>query len=153
MHAAAQSAVWVKEPSSDAGVIIVTSAALPKYMIDKLHLAIEHWDEVGYLVVTQSNTLMLDWLQGSGQTFETSASPSYASHLLRGVSKGSYLLDVEVGPEPSLSWLGSVRGHSLRVVKLRETMGSNNAMDNQVEGVLSMVRALVKNVLLERCVL
>ena len=63
MHAISQSAVWIKEPSADAGVVIVTSAALPKYMIDKLHVAIDDWDQVAYLAVKQSRELMLDWLR------------------------------------------------------------------------------------------
>lgn len=152
MQAISQSAVWIKEPSADAGVVIVTSAALPKYMIDKLHVAIDDWDEVAYLAVTQSRALMLDWLR-VGSNPEQSIDACDASQLLRGVSKSSFLLDVDVGAVPGLTWLGSVCGHPLRIVELGTIASSNAAMDRQVEEVLSVTRRLAKSVLQERCVI
>ncbi|BBH31255.1 transketolase [Pseudomonas sp. St290] len=148
MHAISQSAVWIKEPSADAGVVIVTSAALPKYMIDKLHVAIDDWDQVAYLAVQQSEALMVDWLRGgSGPEQLAEADACYASQLLRAVSHGSFLLDVEVGTVPGLTWLGSVHGHPLRVVELGAIATSTAAMDQQVEQVLSATRSLAKSVL------
>ncbi|MGZ0714757.1 transketolase [Pseudomonas palleroniana] len=151
MHAISQSAIWVKEPLADTGVVIVTSAALPKYMIDALHMAIDDWDQVAYLVVQQSKAFMLDWLQlGSNPTALVPATTCQASQLLRGVSKGCFLLDVEVSPIPRLAWLGSVCGHPLRVLKLGDA-ASHAALDEQVEEILSVTRTLVKSVLQERC--
>lgn len=152
MHATSQSAVWIKEPSAEAGVVIVTSAALPKYMIDKLHMAIDDWDQVAYLAVKQSRELMLDWLRvGFNPGQSTRVDACDAGQLLRYVSKGSFLLDVEVGAAPGLAWLGSVCGHPLRVVELGEVASSSAAMDRQVEAVLSATRSLAKSVLQERC--
>lgn len=154
MHAISQSAVWIKEPSADAGVVIVTSAALPKYMIDQLHVAIDDWDQVAYLAVKQSRELMLDWLRvGFNPEQSTRVDACDASQLLRCVSKGSFLLDVEVGAEPCLTWLGSVWGHALRVVELGNVGASNAAMGRQVEDVLSATRSLAKSVLQERCLI
>lgn len=154
MHAISQSAVWIKEPSADAGVVIVTSATLPKYMIDKLHVAIDDWDQVAYLAVKQSEELMVDWLRaGSGPEQSAGGYACYASQLLHGVSHESFLLDVEVGPVPSLTWLGSVRGHPLRVVELGTIASSTAAMDQQVEQVLSATRRLAKSVLQARGVI
>ncbi len=91
MHTISQSAIWVKEPLADTGVVIVTSAALPKYMIDKLHMAIDDWDQVAYLVVQQSRAFMLDWLQFGSNPIDTApATTCRASQLLRGVSKGCF---------------------------------------------------------------
>ena len=150
MHAISQSAVWIKEPSADAGVVIVTSTTLPTYMIDKLHVAIDDWDQVAYLAVKQSEALMVDWLRA-----EQSAGgyACHASELLRGVSHGSFLLDVEVGTVPGLTWLGSVHGHPLRVVELGTIASSTAAMDQQVEQVLSATRGLAKSVLQARGVI
>lgn len=152
MQMTSQSAIWIKEPSPEAGVVIVTSAALPKYMIDKLHVAIDDWDQVAYLAVQQSRELMLDWLRvGFNPGQSTRVDACDASQLLRCVSKGSFLLDVEVGAAPVLTWLGSVCGHPLRVVELGEVASSNAEMDRQVEDVLSATRSLAKSVLQERC--
>jgi hypothetical protein len=151
MHAISQSAIWVKEPLADTSVVIVTSAALPKYMIDKLHLAIDDWDQVAYLVVQQSRAFMLDWLQfGSNPMDSVPATVCRASQLLSGVSQRCFLLDVEVRPIPRLAWLGSVCGHPLRVLKLGDA-ASQAALDEQVEEILSVTRTLVKSVLQERC--
>ncbi|HEF4759618.1 TPA: transketolase [Pseudomonas putida] len=154
MHAISQSAVWLKEPSANAGVIIVTSAVLPDYMIGKLQLAIDDWDQVALLVVRQSTALMLDWLRvGSSALESTPVANCDAGHLLNGVSKGCFLLDVETGPVPGLAWLGSVCGHTLRVLEVGSVASSSAAMDRQVDGILSVTRALAKNVLQERCVI
>ncbi|MCI0993890.1 transketolase [Pseudomonas corrugata] len=154
MHALSQSAVWIKEPSADAGVVIVTSAAFPKYMIDKLHVAIDDWDQVAYLAVKESEALMLDWLRvGSGPEQSAGNPTCDASQLLRSVSHGSFLLDVEVGAVPGLTWLGSVLGHTLRVIELGAIASSTAAMDQQVEHVLSTTRSLAKSVLQARGVI
>lgn len=151
MHAISESAIWVKEPLADTGVVIVTSAALPKHMIDTLHMAIDDWDQVAYLVVRQSRAFMLDWLNvGSSPMASAPATTCRASQLLHRVSRGCFLLDVEVSPIPRLTWLGSVCGHPLRVLKLGEA-ASHAAIDKQVEEILSVTRTLVKSVLQERC--
>ncbi|MEN2397605.1 transketolase [Pseudomonas halotolerans] len=152
MHAISQSAVWIKEPSADAGVVIVTSAALPKYMIDKLHVAIDDWDQVAYLAVKQAEALMVDWLRvGSNPQPSAGGEVCYASQLLRAVPHGSFLL--EVGTFSGLTWLGSVCGHPLRVVELGEIASSTVAMDRQVEEVLLATRSLAKSVLQARGVI
>ncbi|WP_062378685.1 hypothetical protein [Pseudomonas abietaniphila] len=154
MHAISQSAVWIKEPSADVGVVIVTSAALPQYMIDKLHMAIDDWDQVAYLAIKQSEALKADWLRvGSNPEPSAEVAACYASHLLSSVSHGSFLLDVEVGTIPCLTWLGSVHGHPLRVVELDTIASSTAAMDQQVELVLSATRRLAKSVLQARGVI
>ncbi|NUU36123.1 transketolase [Pseudomonas sp. C2B4] len=154
MHAISQSAVWLKEPSVNAGVVIVTSAALPQYMIDKLHQSIDDWDEVAYLVVKQSRAFMRDWLRaGSDPDDSKLAATCHARQLLRCVAKGCFLLDVEASPIPSLTWLGSVCGHPLRVVRMGKAAASDAAMDQQVEEILSVTRTLAKSVLQERCVI
>ncbi|SDH51716.1 hypothetical protein SAMN05216588_105107 [Pseudomonas flavescens] len=154
MHAISQSAVWIKEPSADVGVVIITSAALPHYLIDKLHMAIDDWSQVAYLAVKQSEALMVDWLRvGAGAEQSAGRDACYASQLLRSVSHGSFLLDVEVGTVPGLTWLGSVRGHPLRVVELGEIASSTEAMNRQVEEVLSATRSLAKSVLQARGVI
>lgn len=154
MHEISPSAAWIKAPSADVGVVIVTSAALPHYMIDQLHAAIDDWDQVAYLAVQHSRQLMLDWLQvGSSPEPSTPTDASDAGHLLRGVAKGSFLLDVETGAELGLTWLGSVCGHPLRVVELGAVATSSEGMDQQVEHVLSATRRLAKSLLQERCAL
>ncbi|MET3455108.1 MULTISPECIES: transketolase [Pseudomonas] len=151
MHAISQSAIWVKEPLADTRVVIVTSAALPKYMIDQLHMEIDDWDQVAYLVVQQSRAFMLDWLQfGSHPIASAPATTCRAGQLLHGVSKGCFLLDVEASPIPRFTWLGSVCGHPLRVLKLGDA-ASHAAIDKQVEEILSVTRTLVKSGLQERC--
>jgi len=151
MHAISQSAIWVKEPLADTGAVIVTSAALPKYMIDTLHMAIDDWDQVAYLAVQQSRVFMLDWLQfGSNPIDSAPAITCRARQLLCGVPKGCFLLDVEVSPIPRLTWLGSVCGHPLRVLRLGDA-ASHAALDKQVEKILSVTQTLVKSVLQERC--
>lgn len=154
MHAITQSAVWIKEPSADAAVVIVTSAALPHYMIDKLHVAIDEWDQVAYLAVKQSEALMLDWLRvGSSPEQSAGGYACHASQLLRCVSHGSFLLDVEMGADSGMTWLGSVCGHPLRVVELGKVASSTAQMDQQVEAVLSATRSLAKSVLQARGVI
>ncbi|NQD96569.1 transketolase [Pseudomonas sp. CrR25] len=151
MHAISESAVWVKEPFPDVGVVIITTAALPKYIIDKLHIAIEDWTQVAYLVVKQSSEFMLDWLRA--ESIQADSSPPttcHASQLLSSVSKGCYLLDIEACPLPSLTWLGSVCGHKLRFIKLGKIELSNAAMDRHVDNILSEVRTLAKKILEER---
>ncbi|TNB85917.1 transketolase [Pseudomonas sp. Fig-3] len=151
MHTISQSAVWIKAPLTDVGVVIVTSAELPEYFIDTLQVAIKDWDQVAYLVVKQSHEFMLDWLRAGSEASESnSSSLCHASQLLRSVSKGCYLLDVEVSPLPSLTWLGSVCGHTLRFVKLGKVELTDAAMDKQVEKILSVARDLAKSVLQER---
>ncbi|MGC6371899.1 transketolase [Pseudomonas sp. K2I15] len=154
MHAISQSAVWIKQPSADAAVVIVTSVALPQYMIDKLHLAIDDWDQVAHLAIQQSEALRVDWLRaGSSPEKSAGGDACYASQLLRCVPHGSFLLDVEVGTAPGLTWLGSVCGHPLRVVELGKIASSTAAMDRQVEEVLSATRGLAKSLLQSRGVI
>ena len=148
MHGISQSAIWVKEPLAETGVVIVTSAALPAAMIDALHREIDDWDQVAYLVVEQAEALMLDWLQFGASP--TGPGTCRAGQLLRGVSKGCLLLDVEAGPVPALTWLGSVCGHPLRVFSLGDAI-SQAASNQQVEAILAVTRTLVKGVLQDRC--
>ncbi|WP_411380596.1 transketolase [Pseudomonas sp. MPB26] len=151
MHGMSQSALWVKEPLAENGVVIVTSAALPTSMIDALHRAIDDWDQVAYLVVKQAEVFMLDWLRfGADPIAPAPVSTCRASQLLCGVSKGCFLLAVEDSPVPAFTWLGSVCGHPLRVFQ-RGDAGSQAAIDKQVEEILSVTRTLVKSVLQERC--
>ncbi|WP_433735537.1 transketolase [Pseudomonas putida] len=150
MHAISQFATWLKEPTPGAGVVIVISAALPDDMIDKLHLTIDDWDQVACLVVTQPTALMLDWLRAGS---ETQIPRCDASQLLRCVAKGCFLLDIEMGPMPGLAWLGSVCGHTLRVLEVGPVASTSSAMDQQLDSILSVTRALAKNVLQERCVI
>jgi len=108
MHAITQSAVWIKEPSADAGVVIVTSAALPPYMIDKLHVAIDEWDQVAYLAIKQSEALRLDWLQvGSSPepSDGTYASPCQST-VARRPPTAVFLLDVETGTDSGMTVAG-----------------------------------------------
>ncbi|MBZ9780269.1 transketolase [Pseudomonas sp. REP124] len=152
MQGTPPSATWLKPPSADAAVVIVSSATLPPYMNHQLHRAIDDWDQVAHLVVQQSGAFMQDWLQaGSNPDEPTLAATCQASQLLSCVAKGCFLLDVEVGPVPSLTWLGSVRGHPLRLVRLGKEASSHAAMDQQVEEILALTRTLAKSVLQERC--
>ncbi|MNI38116.1 hypothetical protein D3C73_922460 [compost metagenome] len=154
MQARSQSAIWIKEPSADVGVVIVSSVELPKYMIDQLHLAIDDWDQVAYLAVNQSRQLMLDWLRvESGSPPSSLADASDARQLLCRVAKGSFLLEVEAGTSPGLAWLGSVCGHPLRVIDLGAVASSVEQMDQQVEQVLAAIRRLAKSLLQERGVI
>lgn len=154
MQATSSFATWIKPPSADAGVVIVTSAALPKSMIDQLHMAIDDWDQVAYLVVTHPRQLMLDWRRVDASAERSTPAPdSDAFQLLRHVARGSFLLDVEAGAEPGLTWLGSVHGHPLRVVDLGTVALSSERMDRQVEDVLAATRHLAKSLLQERCTL
>lgn len=153
MHSTLEAAVWIKEPLPDVGVVIVTSAALPKYIIDKLHIAIDDWDQLAYLVVRHSSDFMLDWLRaGLIESESNSPVPCHASQLLRSLTKGCYLLDVEIGPKPDLAWLGSVCGHKLRFVNLGNVALTDAGLDQQVEGILAVARSLAKNVLQDRCI-
>lgn len=154
MQAISQSATWIKPPSADAGVVIVTSAALPSYLIDQLRGAIDDWDQVACLAVSDSQQLMREWLQvGCSPECAELANASDAGHLLCHVARGSFLLDVETGAEPGLAWLGSVCGHVLRVIDLGVVATSREGMDQQVEDILSATRHLAKSLLQQRCVL
>ncbi|CAM2765685.1 MULTISPECIES: transketolase [Pseudomonas] len=154
MHGITQFAVWIKAPSADVAVVIVTSATLPQYMIDRLHVAIDEWDQVAYLAVKQAAALRADWLRdGSSPQPSAGGYVCHASQLLRSVSHGSFLLDVEMGTDPGMTWLGSVCGHPLRVVELGAIASSTVQMDRQVEAVLSATRCLAKSVLQARGVI
>jgi hypothetical protein len=154
MYTTSEFAVWIKQPLPNTGVVIITHAALPKYIIDKLHVAIDDWDQVAYLIVKQPRELMLDWLRASSdQSDSNTMTACHAGKLLHSVSKNSFLIDVEVSLTPNLAWLGSVCGHKLRFVKLSPSEPFNAAMDQQVEKILSMARTLAKNVLEERCMI
>lgn len=146
-----ESAVWVKAPSAEVGVVIVTRAGLPGYISERLRNAIDDWDQVAYLHVREANEFLDDWLRAeSSQATPNLDTRCQASQLLRSVSKGCYLLDVEESPSPQLTWLGSVCGHKLHVIRLGESDLSTGAMDRQVEDILAKVSALAKNILEER---
>ncbi|MCD5991190.1 MULTISPECIES: transketolase [Pseudomonas] len=146
-----ESAVWVKTPSPEVGVVIVTRAGLPGYISERLRSAIDDWDQVGYLHVREPNEFLEDWLRAeSSQAALNLDTRCHASQLLRSVSKGCYLLDIEESPSPQLTWLGSVCGHKLHVVRLGESDFSAEAMDQQVEEILAKVSTLAKSILEER---
>jgi hypothetical protein len=90
---------------------------------------------------------------GSSPEPSDGAYACHASQLLRGVSHGSFLLDVETGTNSGMTWLGSVFGHPLRVVELGEVASSTAQMDQQVEAVLAATRSLAKSVLQARGVI
>jgi hypothetical protein len=151
MLAISESAIWVKAPSTEVGVVIVTRAGLPAYISEQLHSAIDDWDQVAYLLVERPEELLDDWLRAeSSQDAPNQHTQCHARQLLRSVCKGCYLLDIEESPSPQLTWLGSVCGHKLHVVRLGETGLSTAAMDKQVEEILSKVSALAKSILKER---
>ncbi|RMR03255.1 hypothetical protein ALP94_04821 [Pseudomonas savastanoi pv. glycinea] len=146
-----ESAVWVKTPSLEVGVVIVTRAGLPGYISERLRSAIDDWDQVGYLHVREPSEFLEDWLRAeSNQAAFNLETRCHASQLLRSVSKGCYLLDIEESPSPQLTWLGSVCGHELHVVRLGESDFSTDAMDQQVEEILAKVSTLAKSILEER---
>jgi hypothetical protein len=146
-----ESAVWVKAPSPEVGVVIVTRAGLPGYISERLRSEVDDWDQVAYLHVREPNEFLDDWLKAeSSQAAPNLDTRCHASQLLRSVSKGCYLLDIEESPSPQLTWLGSVCGHQLHVVRLGESDLSTDAMDQQVEEILAKVSALAKNILEER---
>lgn len=154
MYTTSEFAVWIKQPLPNTGVVIVTHAALPKYVIDQLNIAIDDWDQVAYLIVKQSSELMLDWLRaGSDQSESNPMTACHAAKLLQSVPKNCFLIDAEVSLTPNLSWLGSVCGHKLRFVNLDPPKPSNAAMDQQVEKILSLARTLAKNMLGECCMI
>ncbi|MGF6695367.1 hypothetical protein M2318_005469 [Metapseudomonas resinovorans] len=147
-------ATWVKEPSREVAVVIVSSAGLPKYIIDGLNVAIADWEEVAYLIVRDMDSLQENWLNtGSEQESKSKLANCQASELLRSISKSCYLLDVEEGGQVRMAWLGSVCGHKLRFLQLDQVMSADSpkaTLDAQVERVLSAARALVKTILEER---
>ncbi|MFK7701840.1 transketolase [Pseudomonas caspiana] len=146
-----ESAVWVKAPSPEVGVVIVTRAGLPGYISERLRSAIDDWDQVAYLHVKQAHEFLEDWLRAeSTQPAPNLDTQCHASQLLRSVSKGCYLLDIEESLSPQLTWLGSVYGHKLHVVRLGESELSTAAMDQQVEEILAKVSTLAKSILEER---
>ena len=154
MQAISPSAIWIKEPLADVAVVIVISAALPDYFLKRLQAAIDGWDQVAYLRVEHPQELRDNWLRVEGNPMESRPDAcSEAHHLLSSVPPNCYLLDVEVEAAPCLAWLGSVLGHKLRVVELKDPAASAAAEDAQVEQVLSAVRTLAKILLQERCVL
>lgn len=156
MGAIAESAAWLKVPSSDVGVVIVTRAGLPDYIGERLRSAIDDWDQVAYLRVNHTDDFLNDWLRAeSSQDAPNLNVTCHASQLLRSVSKGCYLLDVESNACTELTWLGSVCGHKLHVVQLNGTGLSTTelstaTMDQHVDEILTKVSALAKNILEER---
>jgi len=151
MLAISESAVWVKAPCAEVGVVIVTRGGLPDYISERLHGAIDDWDQVAYLQVNHAVAFLNDWLRAeSGKSAPNLDTHCHASQLLRSVSKGCYLLDIEDGPSPQLTWLGSVCGHKLHVVRISGAELSTAAMDQQVAEVLAKVSALAKSILEER---
>lgn len=155
MLATAELATWVKAPSNDAAVVIVSSASLPRHLIDTLHLAIVDWDEVAYLCVNDTDALQQNWLNGESRQGNLNPSSNcQASAILRSISKRCYLLDVEEnGGQARLAWLGSVCGHQLRFLQLDQVISPdspNATLERQAERVLYAARGLVKGVLEER---
>jgi hypothetical protein len=135
-------------------VVIVSNAGLPKYLIDRLHMAIVDWSEFSYLIVRDPRQLQDNWLDAENrQDCPGEDANCVASQLLRAVSKNCYLLDVEDGDQACLAWLGSVCGHELRYLRLRQTVSlesSKSSMDEQVEQILSVGRELLRHILEER---
>ena len=151
MLAISESAVWVKAPGAQVSVVIVTRSGLPDSISERLHGAIDDWDQVAYLQVNHAEVFLNDWLRAeSAKTAPNLDTHCHASQLLRSVSKGCYLLDIEASPAPQLAWLGSVCGHKLHVVRIGGVELSTDAMDQQVEEILAKVSALAKNILEER---
>lgn len=152
MHMKSEFAVWIKGPMANAGVVIVISPSLPRYIAHKLQIAIDDWDQVACLRVEQPKQLMHDWLRAETSPSESVSPPCVANQLLGSIAKSCLLLAVEVAPASHLTWLGSVCGHKLRFVELDSAAQSYEVMDRQVEQVLSVARSLAKDLLLERCV-
>lgn len=146
-----ESAVWIKAPTPEVGVVIVIRAGLPDYISNRLQSAIDDWDQVGYLQVRHPDAFLDDWLRAeSSHAAPNLDTPCHARQLLRSVSKGCYLLDIEQTPCPDLAWLGSVCGHKLHMVRLEGSQLSAADMDRQVDEILSKVSALAKSILEER---
>lgn len=146
-----ESAVWVKAPCAEVGVVIVTRAGLPGYVSERLREAINDWDQVAYLHVKDAHEFLEDWLRAeSSLNAPNPNTQCHASQLLRSVSKGCYLLDIEESSSPQLTWLGSVCGHQLHVIRLEETQLSRESMDKQVDEILAKVSLMAKSILEER---
>lgn len=151
MHIDSQRAQWLKPTSQETGVIIVSNANLPQYIIDTLNTEISDWEQVAYLVIKQSTQLEEEWLDAENRAFSAQKPSSCeANGLLSSIPKTCYLLDVEASHRAHLSWLGSVCGHKLHffeLEKLGEQAPSKASMDSQVEEILAATRHLVKNYL------
>ncbi|RMQ41673.1 hypothetical protein ALQ04_00561 [Pseudomonas cichorii] len=146
-----QRAHWLKPTSQETGVIIISNASLPSYLIETLHSEISDWEQVAYLVIKQSSQLEEEWLHAESQAFSAQKPSSCeADGLLSSIPKTCHLLDVEAGDRARLSWLGSVCGHKLHFFELEqfeEQAPSKASMDVQVEEILAATRHLVKRYL------
>ncbi|WP_414154776.1 transketolase [Pseudomonas sp. BNK-43-a] len=151
MLAISRFARWVKAPSQDVAVVVVSSAALPEILSIGLHAALEGWNEVAHLHVQDMDGLQANWLTaGDGQRTLAAESACEASALLRAVSKRCYLLDLESDGQVRLAWLGSVCGHELRCLQLDPALNRQGSPVTQVEQVVDVARMLVKRILEER---
>ena len=142
-------AVWIKQPTRDVGVVVVSSASLPQGFIQRLSAALDDWDEVAYLMVERGEQLQSDWLHAEGAAVSSGCE---ATQLLRAIPKGCFLLDIEDGQNARLTWLGSVYGHTLRFLELAQMTTDSPAalLTSEAERVVLMAQMLVKQLLEER---
>lgn len=151
MLAISRFARWLKEPSRDVAVVIVSSAALAEDVSHGLEGAIANWNEVAHLRVEDMDGLQANWLAASGKPASTlDTSECQASELLRAVSKRCFLLDLESAGSVRLAWLGSVCGHELRCLQLEPALLAEGETQAQVARVVDVARSLVKTILEER---
>lgn len=151
MLAISKFARWLKEPSHEVAVVIVSTSALAEDASLGLAAAISGWNEVAHLRVEDMDGLQANWLEAAGKpasAFE--ANPCQASELLRAVSKRCYLLDLESAGPVRLAWLGSVCGHELRCLQLEPALAAEGQAQEQVARVVEVARSLVKRILEER---
>ncbi|MFJ4145136.1 transketolase [Pseudomonas sp. NPDC089734] len=151
MHTESARAQWLKPTSQETGVIIISNADLPEYIIDTINTEISDWEQVAHLVIKQSTQLEEEWLDAESRALSASKpSSSEANGLLSSIPKTCHLLDVEASQRAHLSWLGSVCGHKLHFFGLQQTTEpepSKASMDLQVEEILAATQHLVKSYL------
>lgn len=151
MLAISKFARWLKDPSGDVAVVIVSSAALAEDVSHGLEAAIADWNEVAHLRVEDMEGLQANWL---ATDVAHAAGECQASEMLRAVSKRCYLLDLESDGPVRLAWLGSVCGHELRCLQLEPALSAQAQAQiqaqEQVAQVMEVARSLVKTILEER---
>ncbi|MGE7990158.1 transketolase [Pseudomonas sp. NPDC089554] len=147
MLAISKFARWLKEPSREVAVVIVSSTALAEDVSQGLEAAIADWNEVAHLRVEDMEGLQANWL---ATDVAHASGECQASELLRAVSKRCYLLDLESDGSVRLAWLGSVCGHELRCLQLEPALAAQGEAQEQVVRVVEVARSLVKTILEER---
>lgn len=105
---------WLREPGPNADLAIVFSGAIAPEALEAHETLLEDVPGVGLLAVTSADRLHTDWRRVMRErTGGTRRSRSHVEELLAGLSPNASLVTAIDAHPATLSWLGSVHGHTI----------------------------------------